>query len=116
MNVISQRLTPVFESLGLEVVEKHHGKERTLRVGGAVGEGREPERFPLTRSHTIPQGPASGSQLGLHKHCPEQIQILTTPSPCLRTQSRERIATALKMILAKTVNSLLTWRIRFLKN
>lgn len=52
MDVIPLLLTPVSTTLGLEVVEEHHGKEGPLRVKGAVGEGKEPERFPLTRADT----------------------------------------------------------------
>lgn len=79
--------------------------------------GKEPEKFPLTHSHTspFPLSPASGSWPGLHKQRPEQIQITTTPFPCLWTQSQERIGTALKMILSNTVTSLSTWKIRLLK-
>lgn len=104
-------------SLGLEVVEEHHWKEGTLRMGGTVGEGKEREGVPLTHSYTspFPLGPASGSWPGLQKHCPEPIQVVTTPFPCLWTQSREKLGTALEMILSETVNSLLLWKTRLLK-
>ena len=56
----------------LPVVEEHHRREGALRVGAAVGEGKEPERVPLTHSHisAFPVGPDSWLPAGETEPCP----------------------------------------------
>lgn len=91
------------------------GKEATKR-GVQWVRGRSPRDFPSpTPISPFPLGPAPGSRPG-KQTLPKRIQVMATPFPCLWTQSRERLGTALKIISAGTVHSLLSWKIRLLQN
>jgi hypothetical protein len=69
-----------------------------------MGEGKELRDF----AHPLPYFPFPLGRAGLHKHCPEQIQVGPHPFLVYRHKAERENRNRPKNGLLKTVNSLLT--------